>query len=129
MDSTSNQLIYVVNNIYKNMDNQEDSALIFLDQSKAFDRIYHGGLKAKLRTIGVYDYLDNRTICVSLDGKKSKWYKVTAGVPQGSILGPLMFLIYINDMVDNLETEIHLYADDAVMMTNFKRDYPNEAFE
>ena len=137
MDSTSNQLIHVVNNIYKNMDNREDSALIFLDQSKAFDRIYHCGLKAKLRTIGVYgplltlmsDYLDNRRICVSLDGKKSKWHKITAGVPQGSILGPLLFLIYINDIVNNLETEIHLYADDAVMMTNFKRETPNAAFE
>jgi len=136
-DSTSNQLINIVNNTYKNLDNTEESALIFLDQSKAFDRIYHGGLMAKLESIGLYgpllnlmnDYLHNRKICVSIDGNKSKWFRVTAGVPQGSILGPLLFLIYVNDIVDNLESEIYLYADDAVLMTNFKRRQPNTAFE
>ena len=75
------------------------------------------------------NYLDNRRIRVSLDGKNSKWFKTTAGVPQGSILGPLLFLIYINDIVDNLESEIHLYADDAVMMTSFKRNQERVAFE
>jgi hypothetical protein len=68
------------------------------------------------------NYLDDRKICVVLDGSKSKWHKITAGVPQGSILGPLMFLIYTNDIVNELESEIYLYADDAVLTLNFNRN-------
>ena len=103
------------------MENKEDNALIFLDQSKAFDRIYHKVLKHKLKSIGLTgtlfellsNYLNNRKIRVVLDGSKLQWMNITAGVPQGSILGPLLFIIYINDIVNELETYIHLYADDA----------------
>ena len=126
-DSTINQLTYIVNNIYKSLDNNEDNCLVFLDQSRAFDRIFHDGLKLKLSGIGINgalynllsSYLDNRRIRVVLNGQKSRWFKITAGVPQGSILGPLLFLIYIADIVEHLESEIYLYADDAVLTTSF----------
>ena len=63
-----------------------------------------------------------------MDGSKSRWYHSTAGVPQGFILGPLLFLIYTNDVVDNLECDIHLYADDAVIMTHC-RENKEHSFE
>ena len=115
MDSTTNRLIYIVNKIYKHMDNKEDTCLVFLDQSKAFDRIHHESLTYKMRRMGIEgtllnllnNYLCNRQSRVVMDGSKSKWYHLTAGVPQGSILGPLLFLIYTNDLVDNLECDIH----------------------
>jgi hypothetical protein len=129
-DSTANQLLYIVNNIYNSLDKKEDCTMVFLDQSKAFDRICHVGLKRKLKSFGINgqlysmlsNYLDDRKIRVVLDGSKSKWHKITAGVPQGSILGPLMFLIYTNDIVNELESEIYLYADDAVLTLNFNRN-------
>ena len=119
------------------MDNKEDSAVIFLDQSKAFDRISHEGLKRKLKSFGIQgslynllcSYLGERMIRVVLNGSSSKWQKVTAGVPQGSILGPLMFLLYINDIVNDLESDIYLYADDVVLTLNLNRSNTEEQFE
>jgi hypothetical protein len=136
-DSTVNQLIYIVDSIYKSLDKKEECSIVFLDQSKAFDRIYHRGLKLKMKSFGIngplYDlmcsYLDKRKIRVTLNGSKSKWHKVTAGVPQGSILGPLLFLIYIDDIVNNLESDIYLYADDAVLMSSFTKDDTTINFE
>ena len=87
-DSTVNQLIHIVNNIYKILDTKEDCAMVFLDQSKAFDRICHEGLKRKLKLFGIQgplhdllcSYLDERSVRVVLDGSSSKWQKITAGV-------------------------------------------------
>ena len=98
----------------------------FLDQSRVFDMIWHDGLAAKLKMCGINgqllnflkNYLQNRRVRVVIEGQESEWFNVTAGVPQGSILGPLLFLIYINDIVNTLQAEIHLYADDAVLMCN-----------
>ena len=130
MDSTTNQLAYIVDKIYKKLDRRRDNCLVFLDQSKAFDRIHHESLKYKMEKLGISgqlltllaNYLQNRQIRVILDGAKSSWCNISAGVPQGSILGPLLFLIYVNDLIDDLECDIHLYADDAVLMTDFGND-------
>lgn len=129
-DSTTNRLVCIVNQIYAHMDIKDDTCLVFLDQSKAFDRIHHESLKFKMGRLGIGgtllklldNYLQNRKTRVVLDGAKSRWYNIFAGVPQGSILGPLMFLIYINDIEDNLECDIHLYADDAVLMTHYSNN-------
>ena len=94
---------------------------IFCDISKAFDRVWHKGLLYKLQTVGITghllqwftDYLNNRKQRVVLPGVFSHWTDLKAGVPQGSILGPLLFLIYINDIVRNINSSIRLFADDT----------------
>ena len=94
---------------------------VFCDISKAFDRVWHKGLLYKLRRIGISgsllswfaNYLKGRRQRVVLPGVSSNWSSINAGVPQGSILGPLLFLIYINDIVENINSSIRLFADDT----------------
>ena len=93
----------------------------FLDMSKAFDRVWHEGLIYKLKTIGVSNNLltlfksslDNRYQRALLNGQNYHWELIEAGVPQGSILGPLLFLIYINDLPNNLISNVKLFANDT----------------
>ena len=102
--------------------------LVFLDVSKAFDKVYHTGLLHKLESFGISgcllawfkSYLSKRFQRVVLNGKHSDWKETNAGVPQGSILGPLLFLIFINDIVDDLNSEPFLYADDTSLMKPLK---------
>ena len=92
-----------------------------LDISKAFDRVWHAGLLHKLKSYGIsgqifgliFSFLSNRRLRVVLDGKSSQEYPVNAGVPQGSILGPTLFLLYINDFPDDVISDIAIYADDT----------------
>ena len=98
---------------------------VFLDISKEFGKVWHKGLLYKLkqnRVSGkllsiIADFLSNRKQRVVLNGKSSLWTNVEAGVPQGSILGPLFFLIYINDLSDNLKTNPKLFADDTSLFS------------
>ena len=89
--------------------------------SKAFDKVWHQGVIFKLKSVGVSDsllsliesFLSNRFQKVILNGQTSKWLPVKAGVPQGSIVGPLFYLIYINDLSDNLNSTVKLSPDDT----------------
>ena len=93
---------------------------IFCDISKAFDRVGHKGLLYKLSSAGISgpllhwftDYLDKRKQRVVLPGTASSWTSIKAGVPQCSILGPLLFLVYINDIIENIHSFIRLFVDD-----------------
>ncbi len=123
-DSTINQLIHICNNIYKGLDISRDVCLVFLDVSKAFDKVYHKGLLFKLEQMGISgnllkwieSYLNGRSQIVVINGVKSNPRQINASVPQGSILGPLLFLVYVNDLVCDLETTPYLFADDTSLL-------------
>ena len=94
---------------------------VFLDISKAFDKVWHEGLLLKLSLNGISrsllkllrDFLYCRKQQVVLNGQNSSWENVNAGVLQGSILGPLLFLIYINDLSNGEASNCKLFADDT----------------
>ena len=94
-----------------------------VDISKAFYRVWHAGLLHKLKSYEnsgqifglISSFLSNRQLRVVLDGKSSQGYPVSVGVPQGSILGPTLFLLYIDDLPDNVICDIAIYADDTAL--------------
>ena len=96
---------------------------IALDISKAFDKVWHAGLIHKLCGYGInghlldliQSFLSNRQLKVVLDGQESACYSINAGVPQGSVLGPILFLLFINDLPDDLLSQIAIYADDTTV--------------
>ena len=120
-DSTTFQLLHTYHMFCEAVDNGKEVQAVFCDISKAFDRVWHKGLLHKLRGIGCSgkvlswfsSYLSGRRQRVVLNGKFSKWVEVLAGVPQGSILGPLLFFIYINDIVKRIGGSIRLFANDT----------------
>ena len=124
-DSCIYQLISITSDIYKNFENQDETRAVFLDISKAFDKVWHEGLIHKLRSNGISgnlllffeNYLSNRHQRVTLNGSESTWRSISAGVPQGSVLGPLLFLVYINDLTENIKSQMRLFADDSSIFT------------
>ena len=98
---------------------------MLLDISKAFDKIWHKGLIFKLKQNGIsgnllstlHDFLKLRKQMVVLNGQLSLWSNIETDVPQGSILGPLLFLIYINDLSDGLTANARLFADDVSLFS------------
>ena len=127
-DSTIYQLISITSNIYKTFEKHDETRALFLDISKAFDKVWHEGLIFKLKCNGISgslldfleNYLQNRHQRVVLNGSKSDWRSISAGVPQGSVLGPLLFLVYINDLTDNISSQMRLFADDSSLFTPVK---------
>ena len=103
------------------------SLATFIDFSKAFDTVNHNILLEKLKICGIINnnklwienYLNGRQQCTMVNGSVSNYLEVACGVPQGSILGPLLFLIYINDLSHMVtHTSMYLYADDTVLISN-----------
>ena len=98
--------------------------MVLLDLQKAFDCVDHGILLEKLGKMGVgsldwfRSYLSGRKQCVVVDGVLSGFEAVTCGVPQGSILGPVLFLCYVNDMSISLGCHLSLYADDSTLVAS-----------
>ena len=126
-DSTVNQLLSITHAIFKAFDCNPplDVRSVYLDISKAFDRVWHDGLIYKLKRCGVsgqllfliQSFLKDRKQRTVLNGQSSNWGDISAGVPQGSILGPLFFLVYINDLAVGLKCNVKLFADDTSLFT------------
>ena len=126
-DSCTNQLSLITHEILKAFDSNPTLEVrgVFLDISKAFDKVWHEGLVWKLKSNGIHgkalrilqNFLNDRYQRVVLNGQSSNWEKVNAGVPQGSILGPLLFLLYINDISNDLECNVKLFADDTCLFS------------
>ena len=119
--SASLQLLKVLE-IWSNiLDNGGTIDNINMDFMKAFDTVPHKRLIAKIKSYGICgeiirwieEYLKNRKQCVNVNGYKSQWRDVLSGIPQGSVLGALLFVIYINDLPENIKSYIFLFADDA----------------
>ena len=129
-DSTTNQLLYLVDEIHQAFASIECLKVraVFLDISKAFDKVCHAGLIFKLKQNGIsgslfklfQNYLSNRKQCVVLNDSTSEYSGIESGVPQGSVLGPLLFHIYINDLERNIKSNIKFFADDTMLFSSVK---------
>ena len=116
----------VLNDVTIALDSKQFCAAIFIDLAKAFDMVDHFILVGRLRSIGVSEgslawfanYLSQRVQCIKSENLLSQPLPVTKGVPQGSILGPTLFSIYINNIAQAVGSSlIHLYADDSLILS------------
>ena len=121
--SCETQLVMLMDELYRAAHSKKQVDLILLDFSKAFDKVSHEKLILKLSNYGVRgetlkwvkSFLDNRTQSVVVNGSKSSPIAVPSGVPQGSVLGPLLFLAYINDLPNKVKSRVRLFADDTAI--------------
>ena len=121
--SCETQLLQLIEDLAQNMTEGKQTDLILLDFSKAFNKVSHLKLLYKLQVHGVRgktlgwteSFLVGRSQSVVLDGECSSELPVSSGVPQGSVLGPILFLLYINHLPDNLQSQVRLFADDTAV--------------
>ena len=121
--STTSQLLRVLHDINKSLENRSQVDSVYLDFAKAFDKVSHNLLLVKLQRFGIRgdlllwfkDYLSGRYQRVTVLGESSHTLPVLSGVPQGSILGPLLFLVFVNDLPDSISTQssVAMFADDT----------------
>ena len=121
--SCESQLVTTIEDIAKHLDNKEQVDMLILDFSKAFDVVPHIRLLRKLEHYGINGkilewikaWLTQRQQCVAVEGETSGNAQVKSGVPQGTVLGPLMFLLYINDIGNEIKSKLRLFADDSLL--------------
>ena len=124
------QLLCTIHSWMKSLDNKKAVDAIYLDFSKAFDTVPHKRLIHKLKMYGIQgnvlnwitDFLSNRSQFVTVNGSSSEPAPVSSGVPQGSVLGPILFIYYINDMPDVTEEELKIFADDTKGSNEIEND-------
>ena len=130
--STTTQLLATFNKVNTNLDNRNRTDIIYFDLAKAFDSVPHNLLIHKLKIYGfngpllkwMKDYLTGRTQRVVINGSHSKWSEVKSGVPQGATLGPLNFLLFVNDLPESLSqgTQCGIFADDTKISRDILTD-------
>ena len=130
VDSCINQLLSITHEIYSSFDEGLEVRSVFLNISKAFDKVWHDSIVFQLTQNGISgnllkplrNFLNERKQWVVLNGQFFSWKNVNAGVPQGSILGPLLFLIYINSLTEGFSSNAKLFADDTLSANNLNKD-------
>ena len=130
-------LITIHDDICKILDDGNDVQMVFFDISKAFDRVWHNGLLFKLKHIGISgklidwfkSYVSGRKQRVVIRGQSSSFLEVKSGVPQGSVLGPILFLIYINDITSDITSNKKLYADDTSLYYPILKNSEHECYQ
>ena len=119
--STTLHLLTVLDHWTEIIDQGGKLDVVYMDFMKAFDKVPHYRLLAKLKSYGlsektclwVKDFLSNRKQRVHINGSYSSWHSVTSGIPQGSVLGPILFVIFINDLPESVKSEVYMFADDT----------------
>ena len=128
--SCESQLITTMSDLYEAHNDKDQVDMVILDFSKAFDTVPHKKLLHKLKNYGidgrlnawVEQFLVNRRQRVLVDGAFSGYDKVLSGVPQGTVLGPLLFLCHINDLPQHVLSQIRLFADDCLLYRRIKKE-------
>ena len=130
--STTSNLITITTDLSNSFNNSSQTDAIYIDFSKAFDKIDHEILISKLKQTDIHpslitwshDYLTDRSFNVIFDGYKSSNFTINAGVPQGSILGPILFILYVNDLPDVIKSSNCLmYADDVKIYREIRTNF------
>jgi len=128
--STTLQLLKILDDWTEILESGDLIDVVYTDFQKAFDTVPHRRMLTKLEAYGINgnllewirSFLTNRKQRVKIKGRTSSWSDVISGVPQGSVLGPILFVIYINDIIDNLNCDAYLYADDMKVYTRVSND-------
>ena len=135
--SCETQLIITLNDLAKGLNSKQQIDAVLLDFSKAFDRVPHQRLLLKLQFYGIRGevlqwisaFLTGRTQRVLIEGQSSSTSLVTSGVPQGTVLGPLLFLVFINDLPAMASSTTRLFADDCLMYRTIQDTSDAEALQ
>ena len=135
--SCETQLISFTQEIFDNLEKEKQTYLIVMDFSKAFDKVDDNLLIYKLFNLGVNlkavswikSFLHDRNQSVVVEGKQSPTVPVLSGVPQGSVLGPCLFLAYINDLPDSLKSRARLFADDTIVYLTINSKSDSETLQ
>ncbi|CAB4025778.1 Hypothetical predicted protein, partial [Paramuricea clavata] len=135
--STETQLICTTHDITNAIQQNKQANLAILDFSKAFDKVPHQRLLTKLEYYGIRDplqewfksFLIDRSQVVVCDGATSTPITVTSGVPQSTVLGPVLFLLYINDLAEELKSTVRLFADDALLYCFIESDVDADSLQ